>query len=84
MVQLLQQTAMAGIYLAGPALAFALGAGVLITVAEAATGIQDSTLTFVPKILAVVGSFFLFGSAQLSYLVSYTHFIFSLLPLAAR
>ncbi len=83
-VQVFSQTILAALVLAGPPLAAALISGVVITIAEAATGIQESTLTFVPKLIFIVGSFIVFGPMQLAYLVAYTQNILSSIALGAR
>jgi len=45
--------------LAGPLLAVSLGVGLLVSLFQAATQIQEQTLTFVPKLLIVGFSFVL-------------------------
>ncbi len=56
-----------------PVLLFGLVAGVLVSLFQAVTQIQEFTLTFVPKLLAVVLALALFGSWMLSSLVTYFH-----------
>ena len=43
-----------GIYLAGPALLIALVVGLLISIFQAVTQIQEMTLAIIPKIIAVI------------------------------
>ena len=47
---------------AGPVLAIALAIGLLIGLIQAATSIQEMTLSFVPKLFVVLGSIALFAS----------------------
>ena len=60
----------------GPILALALGIGLFIGIIQAATSINEMTLSFVPKVvivmlgLALLGNFFMMG------LVDYFNFIF--------
>ncbi|ADG82378.1 flagellar biosynthesis protein FliQ [Thermincola potens] len=63
-----------------PILATSLLIGVIISVFQAATHIQEQTLTFVPKILGILGAIVLFGSWMLNVLLSYTSNIFINLP----
>ena len=52
---------MAAVLLAGPMLGAALAVGLFIGVIQAATQIQEMTLSFIPKLLALL-SFFCGGS----------------------
>ena len=62
--------------ISGPILALALGIGLFIGIIQAATSINEMTLSFVPKVvvvmlgLALLGNFFMIG------LVDYFNFIF--------
>ncbi|MGK5081702.1 flagellar biosynthesis protein FliQ [Bdellovibrionota bacterium FG-1] len=42
------------IYLAGPLLLAAMGIGIIVSVLQAVTQINESTLTFIPKMVAVI------------------------------
>ena len=42
------------IYLAGPLLAAAMGIGLVVSIMQAITQINESTLTFIPKMVAVL------------------------------
>ena len=46
---------------AGPIIGVALVVGLLISIIQATTQVQEQTLTFVPKIVAVFGSIILLG-----------------------
>tara|TARA_B100000900_G_scaffold363059_1_gene336763 strand:+ start:793 stop:1062 length:270 start_codon:yes stop_codon:yes gene_type:complete len=61
---------------AGPILAIALGIGLLIGLIQAATSIQEMTLSFVPKLFVVLASMALFAPYTLSALTDYFSFIF--------
>lgn len=54
-----------------PAMAVALTVGLVISVIQAATQVNEATLSFVPKILAVFLTLALLGSWMLSRLTSY-------------
>jgi len=53
-----------GILLAGPLLLLILVVGVVIGLFQAATSIQEMTLSFVPKLVCLVIALFLIGSWQ--------------------
>ena len=61
---------------AGPILAIALGIGLLIGLIQAATSIQEMTLSFVPKLVIVMISFGLLSNFILTQLTDYFGFIF--------
>lgn len=69
---------------AGPILMFGLVAGVVISVVQAVTMIQEFTLTFVPKLLAVGLALTLFGSWMLATLVNYMVRSFQNIPIGGR
>lgn len=58
-----------------PVLAVSLVIGLVISVLQATTQIQEQTLSFVPKLAAVFLSLIVFGSFMLSTLVSFTQWI---------
>lgn len=62
--------------IAAPILIIALVVGLIISILQATTQIQEQTLTFVPKIIAVFLSLILFGSFMLNTLLSFTNRIF--------
>ena len=67
--------------LALPVLLFGLVAGVLVSIFQAVTQIQEFTLTFVPKLLAVVLALVLFGSWMLATIVNFTVHVFNRMPI---
>ncbi|MEN0666140.1 flagellar biosynthesis protein FliQ [Caldifermentibacillus hisashii] len=70
-----------GIYtiliVSGPLLLIALVVGLIISIFQATTQIQEQTLAFVPKILAVLLGMILFGPWMVSHMVQYAENIFS-------
>ncbi len=70
--------------LAGPTLLFGLIAGLLVSVFQAMTQINEITLTFIPKIVATAAALVLFGPWMLAKLVSYTTVLFQSLPAYVR
>ncbi len=61
---------------AGPILAVALAIGLLVGIIQAATSINEMTLSFVPKLVIVVMTFGLLSSFMLSQMSDYFMFIF--------
>ena len=58
----------------------ALLVGLVIGVFQAATQINEMTLSFIPKLVAVAGSILVAGPWMLSLLVDYTERLFSSIP----
>jgi len=50
----------------------ALGVGLLVSIFQATTQIQEQTLAFVPKIVAVFIALLFFGSWMLKYVLDFT------------
>jgi flagellar biosynthetic protein FliQ len=59
-------------YISAPLLLAALFVGLLIGVVQAATSINEMTLSFIPKLIALVVAIYFFGGWQLSVLVDFT------------
>jgi len=55
-----------------PILLFSLVAGLVISILQAVTQIQEFTLTFIPKVLATVLALAIFGPWMLHVLVDFT------------
>ena len=62
--------------ISGPLLAVALAIGLVIGILQAATSIQEMTLTFVPKLVLVVLAFGLLANFMMVQLTDYFGFIF--------
>ncbi|MHB8126786.1 MAG: flagellar biosynthesis protein FliQ [Desulfitobacteriaceae bacterium] len=56
----------------GPVLCVSLLVGLLVSIFQAMTQIQEQTLSFIPKILAIVAVMLLLGPWMLSVLTTYT------------
>jgi flagellar biosynthetic protein FliQ len=59
--------------LGGPPLLVALAVGLLVALLQAVTQINEATLAFVPKVLALCAALMVLGPFMLSTLSSYTH-----------
>jgi flagellar biosynthetic protein FliQ len=78
--QLAVQTMLLAAKVAAPILLTALLVGFLISLFQAATQIQEPTLSFVPKMIAVSVALLITGNWVLAQLVSFTHQLFQMLP----
>ena len=63
-----------------PLLVVALAVGLIIGIVQAATSINESTLSFIPKLVAMGIALLAFGSWQLVTLIDFTRSIFQRIP----
>ncbi len=66
--------------ISAPLLGVALIVGLVIGILQAATSINEMTLSFIPKLIALGLTLSLIGSWQLTTLVDYTRSIFQRIP----
>ncbi|MCG9967969.1 flagellar biosynthesis protein FliQ [Pelotomaculum terephthalicicum JT] len=66
--------------LAGPSMAVALLIGLLISVLQATTQIQDQMLNMVPKIVGMFLTLLLLGSWMLKNVINYTTNLYGQIP----
>ncbi len=79
---ILHTASMLAAKLAGPPLLAALAAGLLVSVFQAVTQINEATLVFLPKVAGVFAVLLVFGGSMYMALDNFTHFIFSQIILA--
>jgi flagellar biosynthetic protein FliQ len=60
------------ILISAPMLGFGLLVGLIVSIFQAVTSIQEMTLTFIPKILAVMLAILIFAPWMIQTMVSYT------------
>ena len=65
-------------------LLFSLVAGLIVSVFQALTQINEVTLTFIPKIVATAAALALFGPWMLTRLTTFTTTLFLSLPAYVR
>ncbi|MDA0761208.1 MAG: flagellar biosynthesis protein FliQ [Proteobacteria bacterium] len=75
-----QDALMMTMMLAGPLLLAALGVGLLIGIFQAATQIQEMTLSFIPKLGALVVALLIGGPWMIRTLVEFTTRLFNDIP----
>ena len=79
-IALSKEALLVTLLVSAPMLAAGLVVGVLVSLFQAVTQIQEMTLTFIPKILAVSAALFLFLPWMLTTLVEFTRRVFEALP----
>jgi len=79
-VDLGQQALWMTVLVSAPLLAVALVVGLVIGVLQAATSINEATLSFIPKLVALGLTLAVVGGWQLTTLVDYTRALFQRIP----
>jgi len=78
--QLAMQAIMIALKIAGPFLIAGLIVGLLVSIFQAATSIQEVTLSFIPKIVVTGAVIALGGPWMLSQLIGYTQALYLSIP----
>jgi flagellar biosynthetic protein FliQ len=68
------------IMLAAPLLLVALGVGLLVGIFQAATQINEMTLSFIPKLIAIAATLMVAGPWMLRELIGYTRGLIESIP----
>jgi len=68
---ILSQALIVIVYVVGPPLAAAMAVGVVIAILQAATQIQETSLTFVPKMVAIVVTMAFTGKWSMNHLLEF-------------
>ncbi len=79
-MQLCREALLLILILSGPPILTSLVVGLIISIFQATTQIQEQTLTFVPKILFVFGILGLLGPWLISQIVIFTSRVFESIP----
>ncbi|NMA61631.1 MAG: flagellar biosynthesis protein FliQ [Firmicutes bacterium] len=79
-ISLAREAVLTVLLVAGPALGIGMLVGLIISIFQATTQIQEQTLTFVPKIVAVLVSIVIFGPWMIRILVDFSERLLSNLP----
>jgi len=69
---------------AAPVLLLSMVVGLVISIFQAVTQIQEPTLTFIPKILISAAAILFFGPFMLAMLTDFTTRVFNSLPALVR
>ena len=79
-LKMLNETLVMVLLLSAPALVASLVVGLLVSIFQATTQIQEQTLTFVPKIVVTFLALAISGPWLLSQIVVFTQRIYALIP----
>lgn len=80
-IQLAQQALMTVMLVAAPMLGLGLMVGLMVSVFQATTSINEQTLAFIPKIIAVFVAILIFGPWMLRIMVGFVTEVFVNLPM---
>lgn len=80
-LDIMKKAFMTIIVVSGPVLLVALLVGLLISILQATTQIQEQTLSFVPKILAIIFTLIIFGSFMINKLNTLFIELYNLIPM---
>jgi flagellar biosynthetic protein FliQ len=79
-ISLATQAMTLAVKIAGPILLAGLIIGLLVSIFQAVTSIQEQSLSFIPKIVGVAAIIVLLGPWMLDQLVTYTQNLFLSIP----
>ena len=79
-IQMAQEALMVVLIVSAPMLGLGLTVGLMVSVFQATTSIQEQTLAFIPKIIAVFVAILIFGPWMLRIMVEFFSGIFTGLP----
>ena len=78
-IKIMRESLMTILIVSTPILGVGMVVGLIISIIQTTTSIQEQTLTFVPKIIAIFAAMIIFGSWMIRTLVNYTNNIFMLI-----
>lgn len=80
-IQIGQEALMMVLVICAPMLGLGLTVGLMVSVFQATTSIQEQTLAFIPKIIAVFVAILIFGPWMLSLMVEFCTGVFINIPM---
>lgn len=78
-MHLLAETLLTAAKVAAPILLVTLVIGVAVSILQVVTQIQEMTLTFIPKLIAVVAVFLMMGAWMMAIVVEFSKRLFGLI-----
>ena len=75
-----QQALYVMLMLSAPLLLTALAVGLVVSILQAATQINEMTLSFIPKLLAIVAALVLAGPWMITYYVDFVRRLYESIP----
>ena len=79
-IQLVRSGIIQILVISAPVLIIGMVVGLIISIFQATTSIQEQTLTFVPKIAAILAALIFFGPWMFGAMVQFTQNIFAQIP----
>ncbi|HHY15243.1 MAG TPA: flagellar biosynthesis protein FliQ [Firmicutes bacterium] len=79
-ISLAREAVLTVLLVAGPALGIGMLVGLVVSIFQATTQIQEQTLTFIPKIVAVLVSLVIFGPWMIRILVDFAERLLTSMP----
>jgi flagellar biosynthesis protein FliQ len=79
-VELAKHAVFLALMVSAPMMVVAIGVGLVVSIIQAVTSVQEQTLTFVPKLIAVAVTFLIALPWIIQQLVKYTTELFRSLP----
>ena len=76
-IDLIQGALMVTLKVAAPILILSMSVGLFISILQTTTSIQEQTLTFVPKLLAIFLTIVFFSAYMLHVIVDYTEKVYT-------
>ena len=83
-IEVVNQAIKVTLMLSAPMLLGALVVGVVISIFQAVTQINEQTLSFIPKILVIIATLVIFSPWMMETMVSYTQDLFTSIPELVR
>ncbi|RMA97478.1 flagellar biosynthesis protein FliQ [Hydrogenothermus marinus] len=78
-IDLMNKTFEMALIVGGPVILITFLVGLIVSIFQAATQINEMTLTFIPKIVATLIAIIIFGSWMFRKLIDFTNEIFNIL-----
>ena len=79
-IDLAQQALLVTMLISLPLLGVALGVGLLVGIFQAATSINEMTLSFIPKLVLIGVTLAVFGGWHINTMVEFTRSVFERIP----
>jgi flagellar biosynthesis protein FliQ len=79
-IEVVNQAIKTTLMLAAPMLIGALLVGVLVSIFQAVTQINEQTLSFIPKILVIIAALVIFSPWMMETMVTFTQDLFTSIP----
>lgn len=83
-ISLAQEAIRIALMVGAPVLGFGLAAGLLVSLFQATTQINEASLQFLPKILAALVGLVIFGPWMLTTMLDFTRTVIQMIPQMVR